>query len=92
MPQRPRRVPQRTCVACRGTRGKREMVRIVHSPSGQVVVDTTGKANGRGAYLCPRRPCWQQGLARRALETALKAQLSAEDRAALERYAADLPE
>jgi len=52
-----RKVPQRQCVACGQTRGKREMVRVVRTPSGEVCVDPTGKLSGRGAYVCPDAGC-----------------------------------
>lgn len=77
-------VPTRTCVACRRARPKRELVRIVRTPEGRVVVDWTGKAPGRGAYVGPARECLQRGLQRKALERALGVTIGAEDRAALE--------
>ncbi|TMG55269.1 MAG: YlxR family protein [Chloroflexi bacterium] len=63
-PQGPaRRLPQRTCVACRTTRAKRELVRVVRSPQGELSVDLRGKAPGRGAYLCADPACLELGLA-----------------------------
>ncbi|MFR1564908.1 MAG: RNase P modulator RnpM [Christensenellales bacterium] len=49
--------PQRMCVACRAMRDKRELIRIVRSPDGEIALDFTGKRNGRGAYVCPSREC-----------------------------------
>src|ERR671916_796064 len=49
-----RHIPERTCVACRSPRPKRELVRVVRAPDGTVTVDDTGKKSGRGAYLCRR--------------------------------------
>lgn len=89
--QRRRHVPQRTCVACRAGRAKRELVRVVRTPEGVVMVDKTGKHNGRGAYLCPQRHCWETALAQRQLERALKVALTAETEAQLLGYAAELP-
>ena len=86
MPQR--HIPQRTCVACRSERPKREMVRIVRAPDGAVGVDPTGKRSGRGAYLCLQPPCWQAALKRHALDKALKTELTAADREALAAYGA----
>ena len=54
-------IPQRTCIACRTVRGKREFVRIVRL-NDRVEVDATGKKSGRGAYLCSQRECWDQAL------------------------------
>jgi predicted RNA-binding protein YlxR (DUF448 family) len=87
--QHMKHVPQRTCVACREVLPKRQMVRIVRTAEG-VRVDSTGKLAGRGAYLHDRRECWARGL-RGALANALKAELTAEDRAQLENFMNTLP-
>ena len=83
---RVRHVPQRTCVGCRQEQPKRQLVRVVRTPSGDVAVDPTGKAAGRGAYLCRQPECWTAALRRSALAGALRVTLSAEDRATLERF------
>ena len=54
----PRPLPERTCVACRVSRPKRHLVRLVRTAEGTVEVDKTGKRAGRGAYLCPAQVCW----------------------------------
>jgi len=87
---RPRHVPQRTCVACRTTDAKRGLVRIVRTAAGTVEVDETGKKAGRGAYLCKTRECWDKALKGKVLEYALKTAITAEDKAALQAYAASL--
>jgi predicted RNA-binding protein YlxR (DUF448 family) len=87
---KPRHVPIRTCAGCRQERPKREMVRVVRTPEGSVVVDQTGKGAGRGAYLCPSFDCWDRAL-RGSLAHTLKAEISASDRAQLERAAATYP-
>lgn len=84
---RPKHVPQRTCVACRQKDAKREYVRIVRSPDQRVSVDPTGKANGRGAYLCARRSCWEQALSSGALGRALKIGLDSDTEQYLAEYA-----
>ena len=63
--------PTRTCVACRTERQKREFVRIVRAPDGTVGFDLTGRANGRGAYLCADGNCWQTALKKSSIERAL---------------------
>ena len=68
-------LPTRTCVACRTSRPKRELVRLVRTPEGSVSVDITGKLNGRGAYLCRSDECWTLAERRRALERALSVSL-----------------
>ena len=83
-------IPQRTCVGCREVLSKRTLIRIVRSPEG-VRIDPTGKASGRGAYLHDQRSCWERGL-RGALESALKTELTQQDREVLAAFAASLPE
>ena len=75
------------CVACRARDAKRGYVRLVRTAESDVQVDPTGKQNGRGAYLCRRRACWQRALDGRALDQALKVSVSDERRAALREYA-----
>ncbi|MBX3070009.1 MAG: YlxR family protein [Thermomicrobiales bacterium] len=74
---RPKHTPQRTCIACRDKTAKRTLIRIVRTPEGDVQVDPTGRANGRGAYLCDDPACWQRALKSTALEHALKVTLDA---------------
>lgn len=85
---RPKHVPRRTCVACRETDAKRQLIRLVRTPEGTVEVDPTGKRNGRGAYLCARVRCWERGVNERTLGRALRLEeLAPENRDALLRYA-----
>jgi predicted RNA-binding protein YlxR (DUF448 family) len=91
-PQRRKHVPQRTCVACRTVRPRRDLVRVVRTPEGVVVLDETGKLNGRGAYLCRQRSCLEAALAQRQLERALKTSLTAETKSKLKEYAEGLPQ
>jgi predicted RNA-binding protein YlxR (DUF448 family) len=57
-----RRLPLRQCVACRQMRVKRDLVRVVRTPSGDIRVDPTGKLSGRGAYVCPEPLCVDRAL------------------------------
>jgi len=86
-----RRVPQRTCVACGFVTAKRQLVRIVRGLDGEVRVDPTGKAAGRGAYLCANRPCWDAALKKKQLERSLNTTISPAALEALTAYAQDLP-
>jgi hypothetical protein len=90
-PLRPRHVPQRTCVGCRTTIAKRELVRIVRTPSGKVEADPTGKKPGRGAYLHRDPECWDQGLRKGKLARALKTTLSPTDIQSLQAFLAGEP-
>ncbi len=49
--------PERLCLACRMKSGKRELIRVIRTPDGEVRIDPTGRANGRGAYVCPNPEC-----------------------------------
>ena len=61
---------------------KRRLTRVVRTtPEGEIVIDSTGKRNGRGAYLCDNRTCWQYSIERNMLEKALKTELNAADKA-----------
>ena len=85
---RPRHIPQRTCVACRQTGAKRQLVRVVRAPDGSVSIDPTGKKSGRGAYLCDSPECWQAALKRGALSRGLKLEFIPEaDLQTLDAYA-----
>ncbi len=88
---RRKHVPQRTCIGCRQVRPKRELVRVVRTPTAGVQIDETGKQSGRGAYLCRNRECWSVVLQTQRLEHALKTTLSAEERLSLEQYSRMLP-
>ena len=55
--QKPRKVPQRQCLGCNEHKSKRELLRVVRSPEGEISLDFTGKKSGRGAYVCPDLRC-----------------------------------
>lgn len=77
---RRKHVPQRTCVICRTVQSKRDLVRLVRTPEGQLVIDRTGKQNGRGAYLCRQRSCWEAALTGRQLGKALNMEIGERER------------
>jgi predicted RNA-binding protein YlxR (DUF448 family) len=83
-------VPLRTCAGCARKVGKRELVRVVRTGSGGVQLDATGKAAGRGAYLCSDPACWEASLKRGRLEHALKVKLPTDAREALRAIASEL--
>jgi len=76
---RRKRKPQRTCIACKEVKEKRELVRIVRTPEKKVILDPTGKANGRGVYLCRTAACWDKGLKKEHLSYVLKVTVSSAD-------------
>ena len=83
-------IPQRTCVACRKVKPKRELIRLVRTSDGSVEVDTGGKKAGRGVYLCPAQECWEIGLKNGQLEHSLKVELTQDKREQLIRFAKGL--
>lgn len=84
---RPRRVPKRMCVGCREMRPKKDLLRVVRSPDGEVALDLTGKKSGRGAYICPDLACFdialRKGLLSKALEARIDEQVADQLRAAV---------
>lgn len=72
---RPKHVPRRTCVVCRDQDAKRSLTRVVRQPDGTVVVDKSGKLNGRGAYLCERERCWDVAIDGPVLAKALRIEI-----------------
>lgn len=88
--QKPKHVPQRTCIACRQVAGKRALIRIVRTEQG-VEIDTTGKKAGRGAYLHPNQRCWQAILQGNRLAQALRTALQPGEREHLLAFMATLP-
>jgi len=90
-PKKQKHVPLRTCISCRETKSKRELLRVVRTPDGHVTIDATGKKSGRGAYLCARRSCWENAIKKHRLEQEFEVPVSEEDRAELDAYIATLP-
>lgn len=80
-------IPLRSCIACRETKPKRELVRVVRVADDRVEVDPGGKKNGRGAYFCPAVECWELGQKRRALNHALSMTVTPENWEELLAYA-----
>lgn len=70
-----KKMPQRQCIGCRESRDKKELIRIVKTPENQMVVDRTGRKNGRGAYLCDSRDCLKKAKKSKALERAFRMQV-----------------
>ena len=83
MPLKPKKIPMRMCVGCREMKPKKELLRAVRSPEGQVSLDTTGKKPGRGAYCCFNAECLRRALKQGQLDRQLEVQLSDEVNAQL---------
>jgi len=72
MGKKMRKIPQRMCIGCRNMRNKKELIRIVRTPQGEIEMDTGGKKPGRGAYICPDAECFKKAVKSKGLEKALE--------------------
>jgi len=70
-----KKIPMRQCLGCREMKPKRELIRVVRSPEGEISLDFKGKASGRGAYVCPDAQCLKKAVKARALERAFSCQI-----------------
>ncbi len=73
-----KKIPQRQCIGCGEMKNKREMIRIIRTPEENIVIDTSGKKNGRGAYICKSTECLQKAVKSRGLERSLKVSIPQE--------------
>lgn len=84
MPAKPRKIPMRMCVGCREMKPKAQLLRVVKPQDGDAHIDRTGKAQGRGAYVCGQIECLRKAQKSRALERALDARIEPDVFAQLE--------
>ena len=73
-----KKVPLRKCIGCNEMKNKKEMMRVLKTPEGEIVLDVTGRKNGRGAYLCFSKECLQKAIKNKGLERSLKMQIPQE--------------
>ncbi|HJB28643.1 MAG TPA: YlxR family protein [Candidatus Blautia faecavium] len=66
------KIPMRQCIGCREMKSKKEMIRVLRTADEEIVLDETGKKNGRGAYLCFSRECLDKAIKNHGLERSLK--------------------
>ena len=74
----PKKIPMRQCLGCREMKPKKELIRVVKSPEGEVSLDFKGKKPGRGAYVCPDPACLKKARKSRALERAFETEIPPE--------------
>jgi predicted RNA-binding protein YlxR (DUF448 family) len=89
---KPKHVPQRSCIACRDKKDKRDLIRLVCNESGIIEIDKEKKKVGRGAYLCPVYGCWETALKGNRLQYALRTTISPDSRQFLMEFAKTLSE
>lgn len=73
-----KKIPMRRCVGCGESKSKRELIRIIRTPEEEIAIDTTGRKNGRGAYICPEAECLRKARRSKGLERSLKEPVPAE--------------
>ena len=73
-----KKIPMRQCLGCREMKPKKDLIRVVRSPEGEISLDFKGKASGRGAYVCPDPRGLKKAIKARALERAFSAQIPPE--------------
>ena len=67
-----KKIPMRQCVGCQEMKSKKELLRMIKTAENEILLDTTGKKNGRGAYLCPNGECLARAVKTKGLERSLK--------------------
>ena len=80
-----KKIPMRQCLGCREMKPKRDLIRVVRKPEGDICLDFRGKVSGRGAYVCPNAACLKKAMKAKALERAFSAQIPPEIYEQLER-------
>lgn len=73
-----KKIPMRKCIGCQEMKNKKEMMRVLHTPEDTIVLDTTGRKNGRGAYLCFSKECFEKAVKNKGLERSLKTNIPAD--------------
>lgn len=73
-----KKIPMRQCLGCREMKPKKELIRVVRSPEGEISLDFRGKASGRGAYICPDGACLKKAIKAKALERAFSTNIPPE--------------
>jgi len=73
-----KKIPQRQCMGCRERKAKKDMIRVVRSTDGTVMLDFSGKLNGRGAYVCPDPECLKKAQKSNSLGRALETEIPEE--------------
>ena len=85
-----RKIPMRKCVGCGEMKPKKELIRVLRTEENEFVLDTTGKKNGRGAYLCMSKDCFEKAVKRKGLERSFKQAIPTEVYDRLEKEMSEL--
>ncbi len=68
----PKKIPMRTCIGCGENKPKKEMIRVLRTETEGILIDETGRKNGRGAYLCPNEDCLKKAIKSKGIERSFK--------------------
>ncbi len=85
MEQKVRKIPVRQCLGCNEHKPKKEMLRVLRTPEGEITLDFTGKKSGRGAYICPKASCLKRARKSRRIDRALECNIPEEVYDAMEK-------
>ena len=85
-----KKIPMRQCIGCGLMREKKQMIRVVRTPEGEMTLDRSGRMNGRGAYICPSRECLEKAIRNRGLNRSFRTEVSAEVTERLRQEIADI--
>ena len=80
-----KKIPLRQCIGCGEMKSKKDMIRVLKTTEDEIVIDATGRKNGRGAYICPSMECFKKAVKSKGLERSLKMAIPKEVYEALEK-------
>lgn len=92
MPQKIKKVPERKCMGCNEKRPKKELIRVVRTPEGEIQLDDNGKVSGRGVYICPKMECFVKSKKAKRFERSLEVEIPETVYESLEKKFAELSE
>ena len=84
MPQKIKKIPARKCMGCNEKKPKKELIRLVRTPDGEILLDDKGKISGRGVYICPSKDCFIKAKKAKRFERSLEVEIPEELYTALE--------
>ena len=73
-----KKIPLRQCIGCREMKPKKDLIRVIRTPEDEILIDATGRKNGRGAYICPTAECLKKAITGKGLERSFKMRIPKE--------------
>lgn len=73
-----KKIPLRKCLGCEENKSKKELIRIVKTPENEILIDLTGKVNGRGAYICNNKECFKKAVKANRISRSLESEITQE--------------